>query len=205
MFKQLLPKEEKYFDDFKAIIKHIQEMAKITHNFFSAPEYDKDIYLKLKPLEQLCEEITSRVVKRLNKNFITPFDREDIFALIKKIDNIGDILLGVTARIDMYNLTQPIESADKLASIILQQTKELEIVLQDLQAPVKHINECKAVKVLESEADTVYRAAVKKLFTEETDPLVIFKKKEILDMLENGADKCQTTANIIISILIKYS
>ena len=205
MFKQLLPKEEKYFDDFKAIIKHIQEMAKITHSFFNAPEYDKDIYLKLKPLEQLCEEITSRVVKRLNKNFITPFDREDIFALIKKIDNIGDILLGVTARIDMYNLTQPIESADKLASIILQQTKELEIVLQDLQAPIKHINECKAVKVLESEADAVYRAAVKKLFTEETDPLVIFKKKEILDMLENGADKCQTTANIIISILIKYS
>ncbi len=205
MFKKLLPKEEKYFDDFKAIISHIQEMAKITQNFFSAPEYDKDIYLKLKPLEQRCEEITSRVVKRLNKNFITPFDREDIFALIKKIDTIGDILLGVTARVDMYNLTQPIESADKLASIILQQTKELEIVLQDLQTPVKHINECKAVKVLESEADTVYRTAVKKLFTEETDALVIFKKKEILDMLENGADKCQTTANIIISILIKYS
>ncbi len=205
MFNRLLPKEEKYFEDFKDIISHIQEMARITHAFFAAPEYDPNIYLKLKPLERRCDEIWSRVVKRLNKNFITPLDREDIFALIKKIDDIADILLGVCARVEMYNLSETVEGSEKLAAIIVLQTKELEVALQDLKNPGAQINECKAVKDLETEADTVYRASIKKLFTEEKDPLVIFKKKEVLDMLEGAADKCQSTANIILQVLIKNS
>lgn len=203
MLNRLLPKEEKYFDDFKEIISHIQEMARVTDEFFSAKSFDKDIYLKLKPIEHRCDEISSRVIKRLNKNFITPFDREDIFTLIKRLDSIGDILLGACARVDTYCLDQYVEGADKLANIVFLQTKELEVALQDLRKPSGQIVECKAVKDLETEADNVYRAALKKLFTEEKDPLVIFKKKEILDMLESAADKCQSTANIIIQILIK--
>ncbi|MCE1187515.1 MAG: DUF47 family protein, partial [Ignavibacteria bacterium] len=67
------------------------------------------------------------------------------------------------------------------------------------------VTECKNVKDLEREADNIYRAALKKLFQEEKDPIVLFKKKEILDMLENAADKCQSTANVIVQILIKNS
>jgi len=83
MFKGLLPKEEKYFEDFKEIITHVEEMARITNEFFSADEYQKDIYLRLKPIEKRCDEISTKVIKRLNNTFITPFDREDIFSLIK--------------------------------------------------------------------------------------------------------------------------
>ncbi|MCK9426538.1 MAG: DUF47 family protein [Ignavibacteriaceae bacterium] len=205
MFKGLLPKEEKYFDDFSEIIVHVQEMAKLTYNLFSSETYDPDIYLKLKPLENRCDEISSRVIKRLNNTFITPFDREDIFSLIKKIDGIGDILLGTVARVDTYSLTEKVEGADKIAAIILQQTKELETVLNGLKAKEKQINECKAVRDLETEADNVYRASLKKLFLEEKDAITLFKKKEILDMLEKASDKCQSTANVIISILIKNS
>ncbi|MCE1189914.1 MAG: DUF47 family protein, partial [Ignavibacteria bacterium] len=133
MLSKLLPKEEKYFEDFKEIISHIQEMAKMTHEFFAAETYDKDIFLKLKPIEHRCDDIASRVVKRLNKNFITPFDREDIFSLIKKIDDIGDILLGAASRVDTYCLEQKVDGAEKLASIVVLQTKELEVVLQDLK------------------------------------------------------------------------
>ncbi len=205
MFKGLLPKEEKYFDDFTEIIVHVQGMAQHTYNLFSADSYDPDIYLKLKPLENRCDEISSRVIKRLNNTFITPFDREDIFSLIKKIDGIGDILLGTVARVDTYNLTEKVEGADKIAAIILQQTKELETVLNGLKAKEKQINECKAVRDLETEADNVYRASLKKLFLEEKDAVNLIKKKEILEMLEKASDKCQSTANVIISILIKNS
>ena len=205
MFKGLLPKEEKYFDDFSEIIVHVQGMALATYNLFSAESYDPDIYLKLKPMENRCDEISSRVIKRLNNTFITPFDREDIFSLIKKIDGIGDILLGTVARVDTYSLTEKVEGADKLAAIILQQTKELETVLNGLKAKERQINECKAVMDLETEADNVYRASLKKLFLEEKDAINLFKKKEILDMLEKASDRCQSTANVIISILIKNS
>lgn len=205
MFNKLLPKEEKYFEDFKDIILLIKEMGIITHEFFTHYPYDKDVYLKLKPLERRCDEITSKVVKRLNKTFITPFDREDIFTLIKKIDDISDLLLGATSRVDIYNLTEKVEGAEELAAIIVQQLKELEIVIQDLKSTHKQVNECKAVKDLETEADNIYRSNLKKLFMEEKDPMVVFKKKEILDILENGSDKCQSTANVILQILIKNS
>jgi uncharacterized protein Yka (UPF0111/DUF47 family) len=205
MFRKLLPKEERYFEDFKDSISHVQEIAKLTHAFFAADTYDKDIFLKLKPLENRCGEIKSKVIKRLNKTFITPLDREDIFSLIKKIDNIGEILVGAAARVDIYSLTEKVEDAEKMASIVFQQTKELEIALQDLKHKSSQINECKAVQDLESEADNIYRAALKKLFTREKDPITLIKKKEILQMLEVAADMCQSTANVIIEILIKNS
>jgi uncharacterized protein Yka (UPF0111/DUF47 family) len=205
MFRKLLPKEERYFEDFKDSISHVQEIAKITHAFFAADTYDKDIFLKLKPLENRCGEIKSKVIKRLNKTFITPLDREDIFSLIKKIDNIGEILVGAASRVDTYSVTEKVEDAAKMASIVVQQTKELEIALQDLKHKSSQINECKAVQDLETEADNVYRAALKKLFTGEKDPIKLIKKKEILEMLEIASDMCQSTANVIIEILIKNS
>jgi hypothetical protein len=205
MFSKLLPKEEKYFEDFKDSIYYIQEIAKLTNAFFAADSYDKDIYLKLKPLEHRIDDITSKVIKRLNKTFITPLDREDIFSLIKKMNSIGDILVGAALRVDIYNITEKVEGADKLAAIVLQQSRELELALQDLKHKSSQINECKAVQDLETEADHIYRVALKKLFIEEKDPITLIKKKELLEMLEEASDKCQSTANVIIQILIKNS
>jgi uncharacterized protein len=205
MFKKLMPKEEKYFDDFKEVIARLQEMAKLTHDFFSAETYDKEIFLKLKPIENRCDEVSNRIFKRLNKSFITPFDREDIFSLTKKLDAIGDILLGAAIRVDIFNLEERIENAENLTAVVLQQINELGVVIQHLKNSGDHINECKAVKDLESEADNIYRSSLKQLFLKEKDPLKLIKKKEILEMLENASDKCQSTANVIMSIFIKNS
>lgn len=205
MIKALLPKEEKYFEDFKEIIFYIQQEATMTLEFFSSDTYDPAIYLKLKPIQNRCEEISSKVVKRLNKTFITPFDREDIFALVKRLNAIGDNLFGAAVRIDTYNVTDKVEGAAELAKIVLMQINELTVVLSDLSNRHENIDECKAVRDLENEADNVYRGELKKLFQKETDPLTIFKKKEILDILENAADKCQSAANVITQILIKNS
>jgi hypothetical protein len=203
MFKALLPKEEKYFDDFREMISHIQQMAKYTEQLFADELIDNNHYLNIKPLELRCDEITSRIVKRLNKSFITPFDREDIFALIKRLDDISDMLLGAAARIETFNITKKIPHADKLASIINKQVQELGMAIQDLKA--KKINEAKAVKDLESEADQVYRGAIQDLFANEKDAIELIKKKEILDLLERISDRCQSVANVILAIFIKNS
>jgi uncharacterized protein Yka (UPF0111/DUF47 family) len=203
MFQALLPKEAKYFDDFRELISHIQQMAKYIEQLFAEELIDKNHYLNIKPLELRCDEISSRVVKRLNKTFITPFDREDIFALAKRLDDISDMLLGAAARIETFNITKKIAHADKLASIIHKQVQELGVAIQDLKA--KRINETKAVKDLESEADQVYRSAIQELFANEKDAIELIKKKEILDILERTSDRCQSVANIILSIFIKNS
>jgi len=203
MFDALLPKEAKYFDDFRELISHIQQMAKYTEQLFGEELIDKNHYLNIKPLELRCDEIASRVVKRLNKTFITPFDREDIFALTKRLDDISDMLLGAAARTETFNITKKIPYADKLAAIIHKQVQELGVAIQDLKA--KRINETKAVKDLESEADQIYRTAMQDLFANEKDAIELIKKKELLDILERTSDRCQSVANIILSIFIKNS
>jgi uncharacterized protein Yka (UPF0111/DUF47 family) len=201
MLKKLLPKEEKYFDNFKEMITHIGEMAQITNQLFSSEKINRDLLLKIKPLELRCDEITSKVTKRLNKTYITPFDREDIFGLIKRLDDISDMLLGATSRIETYNIQNAVKYADKLSSIIVEQVKELGIAIQDLK--VKRTNEMKTVKALETEADNIYRQALKELFENETNAIEIIKRKEILEILEDTSDRCQSTANLIISLFIK--
>src|SRR5690606_19855253 len=102
MLKKLLPKEEKYFEDFKEMISHIEEMSTYSEQLFNSEIPDQNNFLKMKPLELRCDEISSRITKRLNKTYITPFDREDIFALIKRLDDISDMLLGAAARVDTF-------------------------------------------------------------------------------------------------------
>lgn len=202
MFRKFLPKEEKYFEDFKDMINLIGEMADHTEKIFQF-EDQKTHILKMKPLEIRCDELTSKITKRLNKTFITPFDREDIFALVKRLDDISDMLLGATARVETFRVDRKIDHADKISSIIKEQIRELGIAIQDLK--VKRINEVKAVKVLETEADKVYQQAIKELFENEKDAIELIKKREILDILERTSDKCQSTANVILSIFIKNS
>ena len=201
MLKQLIPKEEKYFEDFKEMISHISEMAKYTNQFFSSDVIDQRLLLKIKPLEQRCDELSSKIFKRLNKTFITPFDREDIFALVKRLSAISDNLLGATNRVETFNIKEKIKYTDKISAIILQQISELGCAIQDIKA--RRINECKAVNDLESEADKIYQQANKELFENEKDAIKLIKEKEILDILEKTCDKCQSAANIILSIFIK--
>jgi len=201
MFNRLLPKELKYFENFKEMIVNISEMADETHKLFSAEVPDKNIMHKLKPIETRCDEISAKIIKRLNKTFITPFDREDIFDLVKRLDDISDMLLGSAIRIETFDITKKIKYADKLSFIINQQIIELDEAIQHLK--VKSVNEMKAVKILETEADKIYQQALKELFENPTDVLNIIKEKEILDILENTSDKCQSTANIILAIFIK--
>ena len=200
MFKKLLPKEEKYFDDFKDMIGYIEEMADHTEKIFQFEEVQTHI-LKMKPLELRCDETAAKITKRLNKTYITPFDREDIFALIKRLDDISDMLLGATVRVETFHIEKKIDYADKLALIIRTQVKELGVAIQDLK--IKRVNELKAVKDLEVEADKVYQQATKELFENEKDAIELIKKKEIIDLLERTSDKCQSTANVILAIFLK--
>jgi uncharacterized protein Yka (UPF0111/DUF47 family) len=111
------------------------------------------------------------------------------------------MLLGATVRVETFHIEKKIDYADKLSLIIRAQVKELGVAIQDLK--VKRVNELKAVKDLEVEADKVYQLATKELFENEKDAIELIKKKEIIDLLERTSDRCQSTANVILSIFLK--
>ncbi|MDP4173559.1 MAG: DUF47 family protein [Bacteroidota bacterium] len=201
MFKGLLPKEEKYFDDFSLMIKTISEMTSLAKEFFCDAKYESGISLKLKSLEKRCDEISQKVFKKLNKSFLTPFDREDIYALIKKLEQVSDAINASVTKATVYNLTQPLSVSNKLLQIAGMQVKELYISIVDHK--VKFVENLKTVKDLEQEADQIYREAITKLFKEETNAIELFRQKEILDILEDITDKCQAVASVIATITLK--
>ncbi|MGE5403081.1 MAG: DUF47 domain-containing protein [Ignavibacteriales bacterium] len=203
MFKGLLPKEEKYFEDFSKMISTVSEMAELTKAFFQDGKYDPEIQLKLKSLEKKCDEISEKVIKKLNKSFLTPFDREDIFALIRTLEKISDAINAAVTRVIVYNLTEQIEASDKLLKIAGLQIKELYSCIVDHK--VKATDNLKTVKYLEQEADVIYRENISKIFRDEKNAIELFKKKEILDVLEDITDKCQTVASVIMTISLKNS
>ena len=199
MLNKLLPQEEMYFEEFKDLIATLEEMAYHVEKIFQFEDQQNHI-LKLKPLEIRGDEISSGIEKRLKSFIPPPFDREDIFALVKSLDDISDMLLEATVR---FNIDRKNEFADKLSSIIKEQVRELGAAIQNLK-PMR-LNEVKAVKVLEMEVDRVYKQAVEELFKNEKNAIELIKKKEIIDLLKKTSDKCKSTANFIISIFLKNS
>lgn len=201
MFKALLPKEEKYFEDFSIMINMIEEMAGLAKAFFGNIERNEELPLKLRSLEKRCDELSQKVFKKLNKSFLTPFDREDIFALMKNLEKVSDAINASVTRAVVYNLTTHLDVAGKLLGIAELQIKELHISI--VKFKVKSTENLKTVKDLEQEADVIYRDAVSKLFREETNAIELFKRKEILDVLEDVTDKCQAVASVITAISLK--
>ena len=206
MFKKFLPKEDSYFSDFNAMLVVIEQMGKIASDFFSSDSYEDEIFKKIKPLEKQCDEIANAAIKRLNETFITPFDREDIFSLIKKIDDISDIILAVTVRINTFNIKNKVFGAAEMSEIIFKQIVILKDILSKLDNYGHDYSRLEEIRTLESEADKVYRDSLKHLFQDENaNALEVIKNKEVLEQLEKAADKCQTCVNVIQSILIKNS
>lgn len=203
MLKRFLPKEERYFDHFNEMIGYITEMAAYTREMFTKDIYNTDLLLQVKPLERRCDEVLTRVVKQLNKSFITPFDREDILALVQRLDDISDTLLGACLRVQIFKIENRIEGADKLTTIVSQQVAELDKAIHGMRTNDASLKECKNVKDLEAEADVVFQSMITKLFEQETDAIKLMRTKEILEILEHASDRCQDVANLIVSIIIK--
>ncbi len=203
MLKKLLPKEEKYFEYFSELSSLLEEIASNVHQLYLEVKDVNKVVSDLKEKEHRCDKITSAVRHQLNHTFVTPFDREDILQLVKRMDDIADILLVAASRFQIFKINERIEFADQIAEIVKKQTKVLNHAIHNLKHDKNILEECDQVKHLESEADDVYHNALTKLFETEKDAITLIKKKEILDVIEKASDNCQTVARIIESIMIK--
>lgn len=205
MLKFLTPKEEKYFLYFNELINNVVEMAELNKKLFSSIPYDSEIIHQIKSLEKRCDEVSTKIINKLNKTFITPFDREDILALTKRIEAVADNLKSLALRVEISNLNVELESSHKFSDLILMQVKELQKAISNLKEKKEVENHCKAVKDIESEADIIYQETLKNLFANVTDAMLFLKKKDVLDMMEKCTDKNQLVANLILTIFIKNS
>jgi predicted phosphate transport protein (TIGR00153 family) len=200
----LIPKDEKFFVMFKEMTTTIIEGAQLLKDLmdhFEDPQLSQKL---IKDVEHKADHLTHDIIKKLNKSFITPLDREDIYALSGALDDILDLIDASAQRIVMYNVDKPTPAAKELAFLILKSCQAIDKAVALLGGKLEPIAEyCMEVNSLENEADRVCREAVSQLFDEEKDPIQLIKWKEIYETLERATDKCEDAANILESVVVK--
>jgi uncharacterized protein len=209
IFQFLVPKDKKFFPLFEEASSNLVQLASILHEAVNLPLKERDIlFQKIDELEQKGEDITRLTNLELSRNFITPFDREDIHSLITSIDNVADNLHGAASRMRLYQVAKITKSIRKLTEINLEACQNIDNAVKELRdlKKMKNITDaCSRISKLESKSDSVYDKAVADLFENETDAKNIIKYKEVLSVLETATDKCKRVASVLESISVKHS
>ena len=202
-----MPKETKFFDLFDRQIDNVVKGAKLFKEIIINPAVTADNIDKMHAIEHEGDEISHRIIDKLNESFITPFDREDMLDLSNSTDNIIDGIYMITKRYYLYKLLTPGEYSHKFADLIEQSVLALQKVVYGLKHR-KHSKEvmeqCVEINRLENMADILRDEAISNLLNDENaNPIVVIKKKEMYETCENVTDLCEHTANIVESILVK--
>lgn len=202
---RLIPKEERFFDDFVAMAEQIRRGAALLQEMLAPEQPLWDKADEIKEVEHKCDFIAHEVIQRLHKTFVTPLDREDIHSLARSLDDVIDAIDDSAAVLRLYQIPKVRPDARDQARIIVACTEQ---VLSAMKALGKKqgVSGC-AVEInrLENEADRAHQIALRRLFEEERDPIAIIKWKEILDFLEAATDRCEDVANVLEGVVVKHA
>jgi predicted phosphate transport protein (TIGR00153 family) len=201
---RLIPREEKFYDDFLALADELQKGSKLLEDMLApdSPEWGKAD--EIKEVEHKCDSLTHEILQRLNRTFVTPLDREDIHALARSLDDVMDAIDASAGVVRLYKLTSVRFGARELAQIITASVSQLRLALVALARHKGLIAHAIEINRLENEADRVHQQAVGTLFEDERDPIVVIKWKETLDFLENATDRCEDAANVLETVMVKH-
>ena len=208
--KYFVPQDRKFFPLFDKASANVHEGGKAIYSLVtSTTAEERTHYIRLiEKIEHQGDELTHEIFTELSRNFITPFDREDIHRLVTAIDDIIDYIHGSTKKIEIYKVTTFDKDIIKLAELIQQTTHELHNAVSELKNMKKKqdINTALVrINSIENHADDIYDHAVAALFRDEKDAIRLIMIKEILQGLETATDKCEDAANVIEGIMIKMA
>lgn len=205
-----LPKDKVFYTLFEKVAITVVEMGDLLSQVVNEPDYNQrsSLIAKLEQLEHRNDEYTHQIFQELGKNFITPFDREDIHYLAIALDDICDYIYASGKKINFYKVNPDDNGMRKMAEIIRLGCAEVKTAVFELRnmKNVKIMSEA-IIKVnsLENQADDVFDMCIERLFDMETDVKELIKKREIYQVLEIVTDKFEDATNVIDSIVVKYA
>jgi predicted phosphate transport protein (TIGR00153 family) len=209
MFEKLLPRSTNFFAFFEQHIVVVIKAAKELQVMMPLDSVDRAKQaIKIKILEREADVITHQCIDALHKTFITPFERDDIYSLITRMDDIIDIIEDVSKRIVLYKLDTRTRESTQLVKILCDASFEIQNVLAGMKTGDTDANLIKIltrIRDLEREGDDIVNRHIGQLFDEEKDPINLIKWKEIYEYLEDAVDCCETVANIVEGMLIERS
>ncbi|MET0511025.1 MAG: DUF47 family protein [Thermoleophilaceae bacterium] len=199
----IAPRDREFFDLFEEaggnILRAAGLLEEMLRDFPERNELARDILI----CEQDGDRITHDIIQRLNQTFVTPIDREDIYALASGMDDIVDFIEEVADFLALYRIEAPMEQSQQLARILLEASRLIAQAVPRLRAfnDIRHVTV--EINRLENEGDRVVRQALASLFERGIDPMLVIRWKDIFERLEDAIDACETTANILEGIVIK--
>jgi len=206
--KFLLPSQVNFLEYFERAADNVAAGAKAFQAMIADYRDLPDKTARIKAIEREGDRITHETLDALNKTFITPIDREDIHALISKLDDILDLIDAAAHRLLGYRISEPTPDLVKISAQLskpIETLKSALLLLDNMRHQRRILDLCVEVNRLENEADVLHRTAIMRLFDEEQDPIRIIKLKEIYENLEEATDRCEDVANIIESVVLKNS
>jgi len=201
-----LPREEKFFDLFDKQAENIVRASEAYRKIVEEGTFTSENVRKMHEFEHYGDELTHTTINTLNETFITPFDREDILALANRLDDIIDNIYLLTNRFYLYKITKPTTYSKKLAAILEQTSRALQKALAALRHKknmTETLRQCVEINRLENEGDVLRDEAISDLFSNEKDPIMVIKQKELYEIAETTSDFCEHVANMVESILVK--
>lgn len=203
MFR-LIPREEKFFEFFEKAANNILEGARVLVQMTEEGGANfQERWKRLEELEHVGDKITHQIIRKLNRTFITPIDREDIHSLAVALDDVMDLIEASASRMSLYKIKQPTEEARKLAHVILKSAEEIVKAVSNLERLDDVMEHCIEINRLENMADEISREAIADLFDKGHDPMDVIKWKEIYETMETTTDHCEDVANIVESVALK--
>jgi predicted phosphate transport protein (TIGR00153 family) len=197
------PKEREFFDLFEEaganIVLATELLERMLQQWPDPGSLSRDIVV----CEQEGDRITHDIIQRLNSTFVTPIDREDIYALASALDDIVDFIEEVSDFLSLYRIEAPMDQATELASILNQSSRAIADAIPRLRTFRDIHHYTVEVNRLENDGDRVVRQALASLFERGIDPMLVIRWKDIFERLEDGIDATETAANILEGIVIK--
>ena len=202
----LVSRDRRYFDLFEEAGGNIVRAADLLDQLLrSFPDRREDLTRDILICEQEGDRITHDIIRRLNETFVTPIDREDIYALASALDDIVDYTEEAADYLGLYKIEAPMEQAQRLAHVLLQASRSIAEAMPRLRSFEDISHYTVEINRLENDGDRITREAMASLFDNGIDPMVVIRWKDIYERLENAIDATEHVANILEGIVIKNS
>jgi hypothetical protein len=203
-----LPKDSNFFVLFNKQAQYAVDAAVLFAEMAAQGTFDTETVQKMRDIEHNADEVAHEIMSRLNKTFITPFDREDIHALACALDDVIDMIYTISNRMRVYNIIDRDSNLMEFSTVIEKSARALACAVEgllDTKNPETTLKYCIEVNRLENVGDTMRDEFLTNLFETATDPIYLIKWKEIYQFAENVLDICEDVAHIVESIIVKQA
>lgn len=210
ILKIFLPKDRVFYQLFENVSEVLVKMGIKLKEVVSEPDFEKRVKLikEVEDMEHINDDYTHQIFTELGKNFITPFDREDIHYLATSLDDIADYIYASAKKINFYHVDPNDIGIQKMADLIALGCTHVHKAVTELRnmKNMRQITDALvAINSIENQGDDIFDMSIERLFATEPDAKEVIKKREIYQIMEVVTDKCEDAANVIESIIIKYA